>query len=87
MLNYLVGSPSTLFSITKRHTVIKLNYLVGSPAYAQSRANSVFHAILTGKFISSVILLIQGHLQGQKVNCKVKLGTNVIHPFDVILTT
>ena len=63
--------------------MIKLNYLVGSPAYAQSE----FHAILTGKFISSVILLIQGHLQGQKVNCKVKLGTNVIHPFDVILTT
>ena len=31
-----------------------------------------FHVILTVKSISKIILNIQGHLQGQKVNGKVK---------------
>ena len=31
-----------------------------------------FHVILTGKSISEIISIIQGHLQGQKVNFKVK---------------
>ena len=30
-----------------------------------------FHVILTGQSISEIILIIQGHLQGQKVNVKV----------------
>ena len=33
---------------------------------------SHFYVILTGKSISETILIIQGHLQGQKVNFKVK---------------
>ena len=32
----------------------------------------LFHIILTGQSISEIILIIQGHLQGQKVNLKVK---------------
>ena len=31
-----------------------------------------FHVILTGQSISKIILIIQGHLQSQKVNFKVK---------------
>ena len=31
-----------------------------------------FHANLTGQSISEIILIIQGHLQGQNVNFKVK---------------
>ena len=31
-----------------------------------------FHVILTGQSTSEIILIIQGHLQGQKVNFKVK---------------
>ena len=31
-----------------------------------------FHVILSGQSISEIILIIQGHLQGQKVNFKVK---------------
>ena len=31
-----------------------------------------FYVILTGQYISEIILIIQGHLQGQKVNFKVK---------------
>ena len=31
-----------------------------------------FHVILTGQSISETILIIRGHLQGQKVNFKVK---------------
>ena len=31
-----------------------------------------FHVILTKKSISEIILIIQGHIQGQKVNFKVK---------------
>ena len=31
-----------------------------------------FHVILTGQSISCIILMTQGHLQGQKVNFKVK---------------
>ena len=38
--------------------------------------NTSFHEILTGKSIYNIILLIEGHLQGylqgQKVNSKVK---------------
>ena len=30
-----------------------------------------FHVILTGQSISDIILIIQGHFQGQKVNFKV----------------
>ena len=30
-----------------------------------------FHVILTGKSISEIILIIQGHLQSQKVNFKI----------------
>ena len=33
---------------------------------------SHFHMILTGQSISEIILIIQGHLQGQKENFKVK---------------
>ena len=33
---------------------------------------SHFHEILTGQSISCIIFMIQGHLQGQKVNFKVK---------------
>ena len=33
----------------------------------------LFHLILTEKLISGTILIIQGHLQGQKVNLRVKL--------------
>ena len=33
----------------------------------------LFHLILTEKLISGTISIIQGHLQGQKVNLKVKL--------------
>ena len=29
------------------------------------------HVILTGQFISCIIIMIQGHFQGQKVNLKV----------------
>ena len=36
-----------------------------------------FHVILTGKSISSVILMTQDHLQGQKVNFKVKYARNI----------
>ena len=31
-----------------------------------------FHVILSGQSISEIILIIQGHLRGQKVNFKVK---------------
>ena len=31
-----------------------------------------FHVILTAQSISKILLFIQGHLQGQKVNFKVK---------------
>ena len=31
-----------------------------------------FHMILTGQSISCIIFMIQGHLQGQKINFKVK---------------
>ena len=31
-----------------------------------------FHVILTGQSISETIFIIQGHLQGEKVNFKVK---------------
>ena len=31
-----------------------------------------FHVILTGKSIAKTIFIIQGHLQGQKFNFKVK---------------
>ena len=31
-----------------------------------------FHVILTGQSVSEIILIIQGHLQGQKVDLKVK---------------
>ena len=31
-----------------------------------------FHVILTGQFIYCIICMIQGHLQGQKDNFKVK---------------
>ena len=31
-----------------------------------------FHVILTGQSIYEIILIIQGHLQGQKVNFRVK---------------
>ena len=31
-----------------------------------------FRVILNGQSISKIILIIQGHLQGQKVNFKVK---------------
>ena len=31
-----------------------------------------FYIISTGQSISEIILIIQGHLQGQKVNFKVK---------------
>ena len=31
-----------------------------------------FYVILTGQFISEIILIIQGHLQGRKVNFKIK---------------
>ena len=38
--------------------------------------NTSFHGILTGKYNDSIILVIEGHLQGylqgQKVNSKVK---------------
>ena len=58
--------------------------------------NTSFNGILTGKSIYSIILVIEGHLQGQKVNSKVKGITNkdfyqtqiarsVIFMFDVIL--
>ena len=33
----------------------------------------LFYEILTEKFNFGIILMIQGHLQGQKVNFKVKL--------------
>ena len=57
----------------------------------------LFIVILTGYFISGIISIIQDHLQGQKINCKVKrgkknvfeqirLGTSVIPLYDVILT-
>ena len=43
--------------------------------------NTSFHQILTGKFIYSVILVIegdhQGYLQGQTVNSKVKGIKNI----------
>ena len=32
----------------------------------------IFHAILTGNSISYIIFMIQGHLQGQKLNFKAK---------------
>ena len=62
--------------------------------------NTSFHGILTGKSIYSIILVIEGHLQGylqgQKVNLKVKgikkydfyqtqIATQIIFMFDVIL--
>ena len=31
-----------------------------------------FHVILTGQFIRYVILKLQGHIKGEKVNYKVK---------------
>ena len=39
----------------------------------QTSVIPLFHGILTGKFISGIILMIQGHPQGQKVNFKVEL--------------
>ena len=44
--------------------------------------NTSFHEILTGKSIYSILLVIEGHLQGylqgQKVNFKVKGIKNMI---------
>ena len=37
-----------------------------------------FHEILTGLSISKVILIIKGHLQGQKVIFKVILEKNIL---------
>ena len=31
-----------------------------------------FHVILTGQYVSCIIVMPQGHLQGEKVNFKVK---------------
>ena len=46
-----------------------------------------FHRILTGKSICGIILEIEGHLQGQKFNSKIKgIKNSVIYMFDVILT-
>ena len=39
----------------------------------QTSAIPLFHLILTEKIIFGIILMIQVHLQGQKVNFKVKL--------------
>ena len=39
----------------------------------QTSVIPLFHLILTEKIISGIILMIQIHLQGQKVNFKVKL--------------
>ena len=39
----------------------------------QTSAIPLFHLILTEKIIFDIILMIQVHLQGQKVNFKVKL--------------
>ena len=36
-----------------------------------------FHLIFTGQSISATILIILGHLQGQKVNFKVKVKENI----------
>ena len=33
-----------------------------------------FHVILTGQFISCIICMVQGHLQGQKVKYEGQLG-------------
>ena len=41
-----------------------------------------FRVILTGKFISNVILITQGHFQGQNVNFKVKLAKKMIFSKD-----
>ena len=64
----------------------------------QTSAIPLFHLILTEKINFDIILMIQVHLQGQKVNFKVKLlkmsfltniiGNNyIITLFGVILTT
>ena len=34
---------------------------------ARNKCNTSFHVIFTGQFISCIICMIQGHLQGQKV--------------------
>ena len=39
----------------------------------QASAIPLFHQILTEKIILNIVLMIQVHLQGQKVNFKVKL--------------
>ena len=39
----------------------------------RKRVIPLFHGILSRKSISGIILMIQGHLQGQEVNFKVKL--------------
>ena len=41
-------------------------------------AISHFHVILTGQSISEIILIMQGHLQDQKVNFKVIWEKNVL---------
>ena len=44
-------------------------------------SNTSFHEILSGKFIYSIILVIEGHhqgyLQGQTINSKVKGIQNI----------
>ena len=39
---------------------------------ARNKCNTSFHVILTGQSISSIIFMSQSHLEGQKVDFKVK---------------
>ena len=66
---------------------------IGMFIKARNKCNNLFSYNFTGQSISEIILLIQGHLQGQKVNFKeniifqqIKLIMCVRPPFHGILT-
>ena len=58
-----------LYSRSKGNLKIKYNF---STNEARNNVIPRFHVLLTGQSISAIILIIQGHLQGQKINFKVK---------------
>ena len=54
------------------YLILEFNYAKNQAFYSVRRNLKIRHVILTGQSISGAILIIQGHLQGQKVNFKVK---------------
>ena len=57
--------------MAKSEIMAKVKYYF-STNKGRNKCNTFFRLILIGKCISYIIFIFQGHLQGQKVNQKVK---------------